>query len=145
VRDHGRPRVDDPARLAGVDAVGLDETRFLAATPTHRNVYVTAFVDLDRAPSRYENRYRSPEVSAPEVVQAEHSPSHGYASHSAGRRVLISGGRYRSFRPMCRAFIRLVSEHGRAAARGPRFVIGDENTVPWDHGSIRTGSVVVGT
>jgi transposase len=49
VRDHGRPLVDDPQRLEGVDAVGLDETRFLAATPTHRTVYVTGFVDLDRA------------------------------------------------------------------------------------------------
>jgi transposase len=49
VRDHGTPRVEDPARLAGVDAMGLDETRFLAATPTHRTEYVTGFVDLDRA------------------------------------------------------------------------------------------------
>ena len=28
VRDHGRPRVDDPARLAGVSALGVDETAF---------------------------------------------------------------------------------------------------------------------
>ena len=49
VRDHGRPRVDDPRRVAGVDALGLDETRFLAATPTHRTEYVTGFVDLGRA------------------------------------------------------------------------------------------------
>lgn len=49
VRDRGTPLVDDPARLDGVDAMGLDETKFLAATPTHRTQYVTGFVDLDRA------------------------------------------------------------------------------------------------
>lgn len=49
VADHGRPMVDDPARLDGVDALGVDETKFLAATPTHRTEYVTGFVDLDRA------------------------------------------------------------------------------------------------
>ena len=48
VRDHGTPLVDDPARLDGVGALGLDETRFLAATPTHHTEYVTGFVDLDR-------------------------------------------------------------------------------------------------
>jgi transposase len=49
VADHGRPLVEDPARLDGVDALGLDETKFLAATRTHRTEYVTGFVDLDRA------------------------------------------------------------------------------------------------
>jgi len=34
VRDHGRPRVDDPARLAGVSALGVDETAFQAASAT---------------------------------------------------------------------------------------------------------------
>jgi transposase len=34
VRDHGQPLVDDPARLHGVAALGLDETSFLRATPT---------------------------------------------------------------------------------------------------------------
>ena len=32
VRDHGTPLVDDPARLEGVAALGLDETSFLKAT-----------------------------------------------------------------------------------------------------------------
>lgn len=32
VRDHGGPLVDDPQRLAGVAALGLDETSFLKAT-----------------------------------------------------------------------------------------------------------------
>ena len=49
VIDHGTPRVDDAARLDGVTAVGLDETRFLAATRSHRMVYVAGFVDLGRA------------------------------------------------------------------------------------------------
>jgi transposase len=49
VQDHGSPLVEDPERLDGVDALGLDETRFLAATSTHRTEYVTGFVDLDRA------------------------------------------------------------------------------------------------
>lgn len=49
VADHGLPLVDDPARLDGVGALGLDETRFLAATPTRRTQYVTGFVDLRRA------------------------------------------------------------------------------------------------
>ena len=33
VTDHGAPLVEDPARLAGVAALGLDETSFLKATP----------------------------------------------------------------------------------------------------------------
>lgn len=49
VEDYGRPLVDDPHRLDGVKALGLDETRFLAPTPTHRALYVTGFVDLRRA------------------------------------------------------------------------------------------------
>jgi transposase len=49
VRDHGQPRVEDPARLEGVAALGLDETKFLAATPSHRTRYVTGIVDVDRA------------------------------------------------------------------------------------------------
>jgi transposase len=49
VRDHGRPLVEDPQRLREVSALGLDETKFLAATRTHRSEFVTGFVDLDRA------------------------------------------------------------------------------------------------
>jgi transposase len=33
VGDHGRPLVEDPGRLHGVAALGLDETSFLKATP----------------------------------------------------------------------------------------------------------------
>jgi transposase len=49
VRDYGEPLVNDPARLDGVTALGLDETRFLAATPRHPTVFVTGFVDVHRA------------------------------------------------------------------------------------------------
>lgn len=49
VRDHGKRLLDDPNRLAGVSALGTDETRFLAATPTQRTRWVTGLVDLDRA------------------------------------------------------------------------------------------------
>jgi transposase len=49
VRDHGQPRVEDPARLEGVAALGVDETKFLAATRTRRTRFITGFVDLDRA------------------------------------------------------------------------------------------------
>ncbi|HEY3477295.1 MAG TPA: ISL3 family transposase [Streptomyces sp.] len=46
VRDHGRPLIDDPARLSGVSAVGVDETAFLAATASHATEFVTGIVDL---------------------------------------------------------------------------------------------------
>jgi hypothetical protein len=48
VRDHGRPLIDDPARLAGVGAVGVDETAFTAATATSPTAFVTGIVDLAR-------------------------------------------------------------------------------------------------
>jgi transposase len=48
VRDHGRPLVDDPQRLAGVAALGLDETSFLKATRLAPTRWVTGLVDLER-------------------------------------------------------------------------------------------------
>jgi transposase len=48
VRDHGRPLVDDPARLDHVSAVGVDETAFTAATATSPTEFVTGIVDLTR-------------------------------------------------------------------------------------------------
>jgi transposase len=48
VRDYGTPLVDDPARLDGVSALGVDETTFLHARPGRRTVSVTGFVDLER-------------------------------------------------------------------------------------------------
>jgi transposase len=46
VRDRGTPLVDDPARLAGVSAVGVDETAFLRATGTHPTMFATGIADL---------------------------------------------------------------------------------------------------
>ena len=48
VRDHGAPLVDDPQRLAGVAALGLDETNFLKATRVVPTRWVTGLVDLER-------------------------------------------------------------------------------------------------
>ena len=48
VRDYGTPRVDDPRRLDGVDALGVDETAFQAASVTHSTSFVTGIVDLTR-------------------------------------------------------------------------------------------------
>src|SRR5918995_3840841 len=47
VRDHGQPLVDDPTRLEGVAALGLDETSFLKATRLAPTRYVTGLVDLE--------------------------------------------------------------------------------------------------
>jgi transposase len=49
VRDHGRPLLEDPGRLNGVAALGLDETSFLKATRTAPTRYVTGLVDLERS------------------------------------------------------------------------------------------------
>jgi transposase len=48
VADHGTPLVQDPARLDGVTALGLDETSFLKATRLAPTRYVTGLVDLER-------------------------------------------------------------------------------------------------
>ena len=48
MRDHGDPLVDDPKRLAGVTALGLDETSFLKATRVAPTRFVTGLVDLER-------------------------------------------------------------------------------------------------
>jgi transposase len=48
VADHGRPLLEDPGRLEGVAALGLDETSFLKATRTAPTRYVTGLVDLER-------------------------------------------------------------------------------------------------
>jgi transposase len=48
VADHGRPLVEDPDRLNGVAALGLDETSFLKATRLAPTRYVTGLVDLER-------------------------------------------------------------------------------------------------
>src|SRR4051794_38887081 len=45
---YGTPLVDDPARIAGVELLGVDETSFLKATPTSSTRWVSAAVDVGR-------------------------------------------------------------------------------------------------
>jgi transposase len=45
---HGTPLVEDRRRLHQVRALGVDEHKMLAAGPTHRTIYATQVVDLDR-------------------------------------------------------------------------------------------------
>jgi transposase len=45
---HARPAVEDPARIDDVEALGIDETGFLAATPTHPRIFATGLVDVRR-------------------------------------------------------------------------------------------------
>lgn len=52
VRDYGRPLVEDPDRLAGVTAIGVDETAFTAAGPRRSTMFVTGVVDLSSSPAR---------------------------------------------------------------------------------------------
>jgi transposase len=46
VTARGTPIVDDPERLAGVSAVGVDETAYLRVTGTHPTRYATGIADL---------------------------------------------------------------------------------------------------
>ncbi len=46
VREYGFPLVDDPRRLAGVVAIGVDETAFLAAGPRSPTQFVTGIVAM---------------------------------------------------------------------------------------------------
>ena len=45
VRRHGQPLIDDPTRLAGVAALGMDETAFLRASALRHTSYVLGLVD----------------------------------------------------------------------------------------------------
>jgi len=47
VAEHGTPLVEDPARLDGVAALGLDETSFLKATRVAPTRWVTGLIDLE--------------------------------------------------------------------------------------------------
>jgi transposase len=47
VRDYGIPLVDDPTRLERVHTLGVDETAFLAATPTSGTAFATGIVALN--------------------------------------------------------------------------------------------------
>ena len=50
VRDYGLPLVDDPNRLERVHTLGVDETAFLAATPTSGTAFATGIVAFDGPP-----------------------------------------------------------------------------------------------
>jgi transposase len=58
VWDHGEQLVEDPARLVGVAALGMDETAWLRANRRHHTLYVSGLVDtatgrlLDVVPDR---------------------------------------------------------------------------------------------
>ena len=47
VIEHGTPLVDDPERVGPVRQLGVDETTYLSAKPTHPTVYATGLVDLE--------------------------------------------------------------------------------------------------
>lgn len=42
------PRIDDPGRIRGVEALGVDETGYLAATAQHARIFATGMVDIRR-------------------------------------------------------------------------------------------------
>jgi len=46
VAEYGGPLVADPARTEGVEALGVDETAFLAAKPFHHTIFATGIVDV---------------------------------------------------------------------------------------------------
>jgi transposase len=46
VVEYGRPLVEDPHRLDGVERLGVDETAFLGANAYHSTTFVTGIVDL---------------------------------------------------------------------------------------------------
>jgi len=48
VVEHGTPLVDDPDRIGRVRQLGVDETTYLSAKPTHPTIYATGLVDLVR-------------------------------------------------------------------------------------------------
>jgi transposase len=47
VADYTDPEIDRDDRLDGVESIGVDEKRFLNATPTRRTVFTTQIVELD--------------------------------------------------------------------------------------------------
>lgn len=52
VREYGYPLVNDPARMAGVSVLGVDETAFQGAGPRRSTSFVTGIVDLSGPTAR---------------------------------------------------------------------------------------------
>ncbi|MEI2639833.1 MAG: hypothetical protein V9F03_12695 [Microthrixaceae bacterium] len=48
VADHTDPVIDAPCRLDGITAIGVDEKRFLNATPGQRTRFTTQIVGLEK-------------------------------------------------------------------------------------------------
>ena len=46
--EHGTPHVDDPHSIGAVGELGIDETSFLPATPTHPDAVRDRPIDLER-------------------------------------------------------------------------------------------------
>jgi transposase len=47
VIEHGTPLVEDPDRIGAVRQLGIDETTYLSAKPSHPTIYATGLVDLE--------------------------------------------------------------------------------------------------
>ncbi len=47
VIEHGTPLVDDPERIGAVRQLGIDETTYLSAKPSHPTIYATGLVELE--------------------------------------------------------------------------------------------------
>ena len=79
VREHGQPRVADPARLDDVVAVGVgvDETPFQVAAATRSTSFVTGIVDLirGRGPARLLDVVEGRSTSALVSWVAERDPA----------------------------------------------------------------------
>jgi transposase len=94
VRRHGQPLVDDPARLTGVDRLGVDEHALLRATARHATQFATGIIDttggrparpLDvvpgrtgSAPSRWLTRQEP--AFREQITVASPDPFRGYAT-----------------------------------------------------------------
>jgi len=100
VTDHGTQLVDDPARLDGVAALGLDETSFRKATRTAPTRYVTGLVDLEGGSAagggRRPDQGRGPQLARGPITRLAGPGRHGFAGplarlrHRPGR---IAGSR----------------------------------------------------
>jgi transposase len=74
VREYGQALVDDPVRLAGVVAVGVDETAFLAAGPRSSTQFVTGIVALP-GPDRRAHSCSTSCPGGPELRCSRGSPA----------------------------------------------------------------------
>lgn len=112
VREHGTPRADNPTRLAGVEAQGLDETAVQAASARRSTSFVAGIVDLtrrwdgpallldvvdDRSASTLVSwiNQRDPLTSSPKRLLA------GRSSVETGRRAPLGGDHSSSGRGEC--------------------------------------------